>query len=142
VTTTPLTTAALRARLFGVVADTGVARLDDDDIPTDGPPTTYVVIIVPHFDEVFPHPDEYEYAEDAEPFVDPQWGNITMEGSRSVEVFAVLDEHVDAGDRQLLRAADGYYSNPLEYTGVDAKGYGPPSMVVTIVLPPDVDPDA
>ena len=66
------------------------------------------------------------YPEDEDPLADPQWSNITLEGPVSVEVFAVPDEQVDAGDGRRLEAADGVFvaeDNPADPDSPEAAAW-------------------
>jgi hypothetical protein len=80
------------ADLQDVLADCGYARFE---IPTQGPGSTYVVMVVPHPDSVWPDESDEEFEDDS------------LNGATAVRVYAIADTEIGPEQRAVLERADG-----------------------------------
>jgi hypothetical protein len=92
----------LMGDLEEIILDCGFVHVE---IPTEGPGSTYVVMIVPHDEQVFPEAED----EDDEPAVGRRLGyrGQGLDGSCSVRIYAIPDTEVSAERRMVLRRANG-----------------------------------
>ena len=88
----------LIGELEEIILDCGFVHVE---IPTEGPGSTYVVMVVPF--------DEQVFADDEDQQVGSRLGyrGQGLDGSTSVRIYAVPDTEVSAKRREVLRRANG-----------------------------------
>src|SRR5262245_34958006 len=96
----------------------------DVEIPTEGPGSTYVVMIVPHDEQVIYEEDDVE---DGERLGYRGWG---LDGSCSVRVYAVPDTEVSPERRQVLAGANGADLSRYELGEVDDRDAAEAALLV------------
>jgi hypothetical protein len=89
----------LVADLEEIVSDCGFVHFD---VPREGPGSTYVVMIVPHDEQVYRDEDEDEDAGGS----GLGYGGEGLDCSCAVRIYAIPDNAVSAERRQVLRRAD------------------------------------